>query len=68
VQSAIGGAQLRQAAFEHVKRLAALNDGILGSADLAAGFEFSGTHPPGKPAARHLQGEADGRAVVDPNR
>ena len=33
-------AQLRQAAFEHVNRLAALNGGALSSDDLAGGFQF----------------------------
>ena len=35
-------AQIRQTAFEHVNLLAAVRDGILDSADLAAGFEFQG--------------------------
>jgi len=38
--------QLRQAAFEHVHRLAGLKDGILDHADLAAGFEFAGQRIP----------------------
>ena len=33
-------AQLRQAAFSHVDRLAALRGGVLDSADLAGGFEI----------------------------
>jgi hypothetical protein len=33
-------AQLRQAAFSHVDRLAILRGGVLDSADLAGGFEF----------------------------
>jgi len=33
-------AQLRQAAFSHVDRLATLRGGVLDSADLAGGFEF----------------------------
>jgi putative restriction endonuclease len=39
-------AQLRQAAFDHVNRLAALRDGVLDSADLAGGFEFGGERIP----------------------
>lgn len=39
-------AQLRQAAFEHVDRLAGLNGGILSSDDLAAGFQFQGDRVP----------------------
>src|SRR5215472_2275232 len=35
-------AQLRQTAFRHINRLATLRDGVLDSADLAAGFEFVG--------------------------
>jgi putative restriction endonuclease len=35
-------AQLRQAAFAHVNRLASLRGGVLDSADLAGGFEFGG--------------------------
>jgi putative restriction endonuclease len=35
-------AQLRQAAFDHVNRLAALRGSVLDSADLATGFEFVG--------------------------
>jgi hypothetical protein len=35
-------AQLRQAAFDQVNRLAALRGGVLDSADLAVGFEFGG--------------------------
>src|SRR5271156_3417231 len=37
-------AQLHQAAFDHVNRLAALRGGVLDSADLAGGFDFDG-HP-----------------------
>jgi hypothetical protein len=33
-------AQLRQAAFSHVDRLAALRDDVMDTADLAGGFEF----------------------------
>jgi putative restriction endonuclease len=39
-------AQLRQAAFDHVNRLALLKDGVLDSADLAGGFEFDGQRIP----------------------
>src|SRR5882757_2145633 len=39
-------AQLRQAAFRHVDRLAALRSGVLDSADLAGGFEFDGQRIP----------------------
>jgi hypothetical protein len=39
-------AQLRQAAFDHVNRLATLRGGILESADLALGFEFAGDRIP----------------------
>jgi putative restriction endonuclease len=39
-------AQLRQAAFDHVNRLAALRGGVLDSADLAGGFEFDGQRIP----------------------
>jgi putative restriction endonuclease len=38
--------QLRQAAFDHVNRLAAVRGGVLDSADLAAGFEFDGERIP----------------------
>jgi putative restriction endonuclease len=38
--------QLRQAAFDHVKRLALLKDSILDSADLGQGFEFAGVRIP----------------------
>jgi putative restriction endonuclease len=38
--------QLRHTAFEHVNRLAALNGGVLGSDDLAAGFQFQGERIP----------------------
>src|SRR6266851_2700874 len=39
-------AQLRQAAFDHVNRLAVLGGSVLDSADLAAGFEFQGERIP----------------------
>jgi putative restriction endonuclease len=39
-------AQLRQAAFSHVNRLATLRGGVLDSADLAGGFEFGGDRIP----------------------
>src|SRR5438132_5772113 len=39
-------AQLRQAAFSHVNRLAAPRGGVLDSADLAGGFEFGGERIP----------------------
>src|SRR6266550_8870255 len=39
-------AQLREAAFSHVNRLAALRGGVLDSADLAGGFEFGGERIP----------------------
>ncbi len=39
-------AQLRQAAFDHVKRLDALKGGVLDSTDLAVGFEFRGERIP----------------------
>ena len=39
-------AQLRQAAFDHVKRLDTLKGGVLDSADLAGGFEFGGERIP----------------------
>src|ERR1700730_12689365 len=39
-------AQLRQAAFSHVDRLAMLRGGILDSADLAGGVEFGGERIP----------------------
>ncbi len=39
-------AQLRQAAFDHVNRLAAVRGGVLDSGDLAGGFEFSGERIP----------------------
>jgi len=41
-----GDFQLRQAAFEHVDRLAAVRGGILDSYDLAAGFDFQGERVP----------------------
>src|SRR5215472_11135938 len=39
-------AQLRQAAFSHVNRLATLRDGVLDYADLAGGFDFGGDRIP----------------------
>jgi hypothetical protein len=39
-------AQLRQAAFSHVNRLATLRGGVLDSADLAVGFDFEGDRIP----------------------
>jgi putative restriction endonuclease len=39
-------ARLRQAAFDHVNRLATLQGGILESSDLAGGFEFGGKRIP----------------------
>jgi putative restriction endonuclease len=39
-------AQLRQAAFSHVDRLATLRGGVLDSGDLAGGFEFGGERIP----------------------
>jgi putative restriction endonuclease len=39
-------AQLRQAAFDQVSRLAALRGGVLDAADLAAGLEFDGQRIP----------------------
>ena len=39
-------AQLRQATFSHVNRLATLRDGVLDSGDLAGGFEFGGERIP----------------------
>ena len=39
-------AQLRQAAFGHVDRLATLRGGVLDSPDLAGGFEFGGERIP----------------------
>src|SRR5882757_662904 len=39
-------AQLRQAAFSHVNRLATLRSGALDSADLTGGFEFGGERIP----------------------
>src|SRR6201993_4606276 len=39
-------ALLRQAAFSHVDRLTNLRGGVLGSADLAGGFEFGGDRTP----------------------
>jgi putative restriction endonuclease len=39
-------AQLRQAAFDHVNRVAALRGGVLDSSDLASGFQFGGQRIP----------------------
>src|SRR6516165_11566699 len=39
-------AQLRQAAFDQLNRLAALRGGIFDSSDLAGGFEFGGERIP----------------------
>ena len=39
-------AQLRQAAFSYVDRLAMLRGDVLNSADLAGGFEFGGERIP----------------------
>jgi putative restriction endonuclease len=39
-------AQLRQAAFSHVNRLATLRGGVLDSGDLSGGFEFGGDRIP----------------------
>jgi putative restriction endonuclease len=39
-------AQLRQAAFEHVNRLATFKSGVLSSDDLSAGFQFQGERIP----------------------
>ena len=39
-------AQLRQAAFDQVSRLAALRGGVLDAADLAGGSEFGGERIP----------------------
>ena len=46
MDSTTGDAQFRQAAFDHVSRLAVVRDGILDSADLSAGFEFGGQRIP----------------------
>jgi hypothetical protein len=48
-------AQLQQAAFRHVNRLADLRGGILDSGDLAGGVEFGGERIHHQPATRHLQ-------------
>jgi putative restriction endonuclease len=37
---------LRQVAFDHVNRLAALRGGVLDAADLSGGFEFDGNRIP----------------------
>jgi putative restriction endonuclease len=42
----VDDAQLRQAAFDHVNRLAAPHAGILSSDDLAIGFQFDGERIP----------------------
>ena len=39
-------AQLRQAAFDQVNRLATLRDGTLDADDLSAGFQFQGERIP----------------------
>ena len=53
-------AQLRQAAFDHVDRLATLRGGVLDSADLTGGFEiWRSAHSSDQPAARDLQAAAD---------
>jgi putative restriction endonuclease len=39
-------ARFRQAAFDHVNRLAALRSGVPDSTDLAGGFEFGGERIP----------------------
>jgi hypothetical protein len=46
METATRDAQLRQAAFSHVNRLAALRGGVLDSADLAGGFDFGGDRIP----------------------
>jgi putative restriction endonuclease len=46
MDSATHDFQLRQAAFDHVNRLASLRGGVLDSADLAGGFEFGGDRIP----------------------
>jgi hypothetical protein len=46
INTASHDAQLRQAAFDQVNRLAALRGGVLDSADLAGGFEFGGERIP----------------------
>jgi putative restriction endonuclease len=46
METATRDAQLRQAAFDHVHRLALLRGGVLDSADLAGGFEFGGDRIP----------------------
>jgi putative restriction endonuclease len=46
VDSTGGDTLLRQAAFDHVNLLAVVRNGILDSADLAAGFEFAGQRIP----------------------
>jgi putative restriction endonuclease len=45
-QRTTAGAQVTQAAFSHVDRLAILRGGVLDSADLAGGFEFGGERIP----------------------
>jgi putative restriction endonuclease len=46
METATRDAQLRQAAFSRVDRLAALRGGVLDSADLLGGFEFGGDRIP----------------------
>ena len=46
MQQTIFDAQLRQAAFDHLNRLAALSGGVLSSDDLASGFQFQGERIP----------------------
>ena len=46
MDSASHDARFRQAAFDHVNRLAALRGGVLDSADLAGGFEIGGNRFP----------------------
>jgi putative restriction endonuclease len=46
MDSATHDFQLRQAAFDHVNRLAALRGGVLESVELGAGFEFGGERIP----------------------
>jgi putative restriction endonuclease len=46
MDSATHDFQFRQAAFDHVNRLALLRGGILDSADLGDGFEFAGVRIP----------------------
>jgi putative restriction endonuclease len=46
MQIAVDDSQPRQAAFDHVNRLATIKGGVLDSGDLAAGFEFQGERIP----------------------